>query len=174
MMRYNVAQLLKQHSGTTRTHVVDVELPNLDEELQLRAPVQGEVTFMRTSDGVLVTGVLHTEVEISCDRCLEPFVVPVSISLEESFLATVDILTGMPVELEEGADRAVLIDSQHTLDLTEVVRQDILVALPMHPVCSPDCRGLCPECGKNLNEGPCDCQPAPVDLRWEALRDLVG
>ncbi len=172
MMRYNVAQLLKQHTGATRTHILDVELPHLDEDLHLVAPLQGEVTLMRSTDGVLVTGRLHTDVEVYCDRCLEPFVVPVIIDLEESFLATVDIWTGMPVELEEDADRALLIDSQHTLDLTEVVRQDILVALPMHPVCRPDCRGLCPQCGKNLNEGPCDCEPAPVDPRWQALLNL--
>jgi len=173
-MRYNVAQLLKQHTGAARKHLVDEELPDLDKDLRLRAPVRGEITLIRTTDGVLVTGTLHTAVELDCDRCLEPFVTPVEIDLEEDFLATVDVLTGLPLEIPDDADPATLIDSQHVLDLTEVMRQNIIVALPMHPVCRPDCLGLCPECGQNLNEGPCACELLPADPRWDALRDIAS
>lgn len=172
-MQYNVAQLLKEHTGASRKYLVDVELADIDEDLRLRAPARGEITLIRTTDGVLATGVLSTSVEITCDRCLEPFVAPVEINLEEDFVATVDVMTGAAREMEDGADRATFIDGQHMLDLTEVVRQDILLALPMHPVCRPDCLGLCPQCGQNLNAAPCSCEPIVADSRWDALRDLV-
>lgn len=171
-MRYNVAQLLKQHTGASQKHLVDGELPDLDEDLRLQGPLQGKLTFIRTTDGVLATGTLRTSVEIVCDRCLEPFVVPLEIFIEENFLASVDVLTGVAVKIADGADPAALIDSQHMLDLTEVVRQDILLALPMHPVCRPDCLGLCYQCGHSLNEGPCGCEPLPADPRWAVLHDI--
>jgi uncharacterized protein len=171
-MQYNVSQLLKAHSGVSRRYEVEADIEGLDEELKPRDLLRGEVQLMRTSQGILVTGHLHTVVELTCDRCLEPFTVPVEIDLEEEFRPTVDIGTGasLPVVAEE--DGAGLINGHHILDLTEVVRQALLLAIPMHPLCRPDCAGLCPECGQNLNEGSCQCQPRVEDLRWAALKEL--
>jgi uncharacterized protein len=73
----------------------------------------------------------------------------------------------------EEDDRALWIDDHHVLDLSEVLRQDALLATPMHVVCDDECRGLCPTCGQNLNEGPCDCPPEG-DPRWSALQDLLN
>ena len=58
------------------------------------------------------------------------------------------------------------------LDLAPLLREEAILAIPMDALCRPDCAGLCPECGKNLNEGPCDCQPEEIDPRLEALRKL--
>jgi uncharacterized protein len=171
-MQHNVSQLLKAHSGVSRRYEVEADIEGLDEELKPRDLLRGEVLLMRTSQGILVTAHLRTVVELTCDRCLEPFTVPVEIDLEEEFRPTVDIGTGasLPVVVEE--DGAGLINGHHILDLTEVVRQALLLTIPMHPLCRPDCAGLCPECGQNLNEGSCQCQPRVEDPRWAALKEL--
>jgi len=73
----------------------------------------------------------------------------------------------------EGIEEALLIDEKHMLDLTEVVRQYLILYREQYPLCDEACAGLCPVCGKNLNEGPCGCQDAPQDPRWAALRELL-
>ena len=128
--------------------------------------------MMHINAGVLVQGSLNTETVQACARCLEPVVVPLSVEMEEVFYPTIDILTGKGITPEE-EDRALWIDEHHVLDLSEVLRQDILVALPVHILCKSDCRGLCPTCGQNLNDGPCDCEKEP-DARWGPLVDLLN
>ncbi|MCD6288943.1 MAG: DUF177 domain-containing protein [Anaerolineae bacterium] len=170
-MRYNVAQLLKEASGATRYYQLDVDIGGLDPLLVPVEHLMGEIAMLRTGTGVLVTGHLVTRVELVCSRCLTPFEAPLAIDVEEEFRPTVDVITGRHLVMEE-EDEALWIDDHHVLDLTEVVRQDLLLALPLHPLCKEDCAGLCPVCGHNLNEGPCGCTTGDVDLRWAALLDL--
>ena len=169
-MKYNVAQLLKQHTGSSRRYALQEDISGIDPELQMREPLVGEIELIRTADGILVKGRFSTAVELECSRCLEPFVEGVELEVEEEFRPTLDINTGKHLSsLEE----ATTIDAHHILDLTEVVRQVIFLALPMHPLCRPDCAGLCSQCGKNLNEGPCGCVKPTVDPRLEALSKLL-
>jgi uncharacterized protein len=126
---------------------------------------------MHTTDGVLVQGHLAAQVSIPCVRCLEPVLVSLDVELEETFAATIDLVTGLAVQPEE-EDRALWIDEHHILDLAEVLRQNVLIAIPPHVLCRNDCKGLCPTCGQNLNLGPCDCRPE-IDPRWAALAALL-
>lgn len=169
--QFNVAQLLKSAVGGTRNYEVEATAPSLDGEVRLTRPIIGEVRFTRTQQGVLVQGHFETEAEMACDRCLEPFDSEIEFDVEEEFIPTIDVNTGKWLKLDE-TDPALLIDEHHLLDLEEVFRQAILLAVPMHPLCRPGCAGLCPYCGKNLNEGPCDCAQDEVDPRWEKLREL--
>ena len=173
-MRFNVAQLLKEHSGATRHYQLVEDIAGLYEEITALTRLIGNVDMIRTSEGILVTGHLHTTVEVPCDRCLEPAVIPVDIELEETFLPTVDVLTGGSLFIPDDADTATLISAQHILDLTEVVRQAILLALPVPALCQPDCAGLCPECGQNLNNGSCSCRSTLGDPRWATLVALFN
>jgi uncharacterized protein len=171
---FNVAQLLKEPIGATRNGRVDVLIAELVPELQERnatGHLSGQVRLMHTIDGVLVQGDARAEVALDCVRCLDPVSVALEIAVEETFVPTLDILSGQIIQPEE-EDRALWIDEHHILDLSEVLRQDVLVALPLHVVCRPDCLGLCSTCGKNLNDGPCDCL-VDSDPRWTALRDLL-
>ncbi len=170
-MRYSVAQLLKEHTGATRHYEVSEDIRGLDPEIQPRQPLTGDVTFMRTVDGILATGHLRTVVEMECSRCLRAVVVPVDFDVEETFLPTIDVVTGHALPIPEDVDPAALIDEHHILDLSEVIRQDILLALPVRPLCREDCLGLCPVCGQNWNEGTCDCETAEPDPRWAGLED---
>lgn len=177
-LAFNVAQLLRDPVGSSRRVEVEARLAELTPELSAfhvdeadETPLTGPVRLMRTNAGILAQGHLAAEVTLACARCLAPVGVPLDVPLEELYTPTLDILTGKPVEPEE-EDRALWIDAHHILDLTEVLRQNVLVAVPMQVLCKQDCRGLCPTCGSNLNEGPCDCQPE-TDPRWAALADLL-
>jgi uncharacterized protein len=172
-MQFNVAQLLKEPTGSTRKYEVEEQLDDLDPELVIQSPIVGRVKFTKIPQGVLVNGTLKTVVEVNCSRCLEPFDVPVAIELEEEFRPSVDLQTGARLPRGDDEDEATVIDEKHIIDLSEVVRQDLLIGLPSLPVCREDCKGLCPHCGQNLNEGTCDCATDTVDHRWQALRALL-
>ena len=172
-MKYNVAQLLKGAIGGTRHYLVERELvSNVNPDALEAISVSGQIHFLRTRAGILVTGQVHATVTVPCSRCLEPTSVELIATIEEEFKPTIDILTGGKLAVEE-EDRALLIDEHHILNMTEVIRQALALAWPMHPLCRPDCAGLCPECGHNLNEGPCGCTVDQVDPRWAALRALI-
>jgi uncharacterized protein len=118
---------------------------------------------------------LHTELEVVCRRCLEPGKVEVELNLEEEFHPVMPIgevpLDDVP---DEDNDEALLIDEHHILDLSEVIRQGLWLAVPMETLCQPDCAGLCPHCGGNRNLGECKCDEAPIDPRWTALQALLS
>jgi uncharacterized protein len=174
-MRYNVAQLLKGPTGARRQYDLKEEIGNLDPELEPIQPLVGRVTLMRTSQGILVTGKLRTAFQVTCRRCLEPCSTKVELNLEEEFHPTVwiaETVLDEPPEKED--DEALLIDEHHVLDLSEVIRQGLWLAIPMESLCRPDCAGLCPHCGGNRNLGECQCDQAFIDPRWAALQALLA
>lgn len=172
-MQFNVAQLLKEPTGSTRRYQIEETLDDLDPALVIQTPITGWVKFTKIPVGILVVGELQTEVEVNCTRCLEPFDTTVTVELEEEFRAALDLRTGASLPQEEDSDEATRIDDKHLIDLNEVLRQALLLAIPSSPVCREDCAGLCPQCGANLNDGPCDCPDEETDPRWEALRALL-
>jgi uncharacterized protein len=171
-MRFNVAGLLKAPTGEAREYDIDGVVLVDDEDMRVIEPVRGRVLLIREPTGVLAEGRLATRIATRCSRCLEPVEIDVAFDIEESFRPTVLIPGGPPVVRSEDDDRATLIDETHTLDLTEVVGQAIILASPMRPLCRADCPGLCPTCGHQLSKGPCACEPEP-DRRWDALRELI-
>jgi uncharacterized protein len=141
--------------------------------LLVQSLLTGAVSLIRTADGILVTASLETTVQLECCRCLEPFSIPIRLEIEEEFHPTIDIRTGAVLPVADSEEDATTIDEQHVLDLTEVVRQALFLALPMNPLCKLNCAGLCPLCGINLNQEQCQCEPDAVDPRLEALRQLL-
>jgi uncharacterized protein len=168
-MQINVAQLLKAPIGSIRDYevreVIDVTGDGIG------SLVQGKVRLMRTDGSILVKGVLDTEVELTCSRCLSSFGCPLTLNIEEEYYPTIDVVTGasLPVPDEPGC---FTIDERHVLDLTEAVRQYALLAIPIKPLCREDCAGLCPHCGCNLNLGACNCPPRGADPRLSELSKL--
>jgi uncharacterized protein len=172
-MRYNVAQLLKSAIGATREYPLHEDIADLDPSIKPLTHLNGDVQFIRTPEGILVRANLFTTVELACGRCLTDFSLPAHFKIEEQFQPTVDILTGARLPLPEDSDSATLIDAHHILDLTEIVRQSLLLALPQVPICRNACQGLCPTCGQNWNDGPCDCKTEELDPRFAALKALL-
>ena len=170
--QWNVAQLLKEPIGATRTYAVLATVLQDEADVRQAAPLAGQISMLRTSQGILVEGALDGAVIVECSRCLRPVTLPVSIEMEEEFKPTVDVLRGtyMPVDEE---DEALLINEHHILDIAEVLRQAVLLEAPMQVLCRPDCAGFCQTCGQDLNEGTCDCPPADSDPRWDELSALL-
>ena len=172
-MLYNVSQLLREPTGSVR-------------QLQLDEPVSGgtegfgagyatgAVRILRTHHGLLVNADIEVQVEAECGRCLEAVPRETVLVLEEECYPTVDPSTGRRLSPPEETEGVVHIDTRQMLDLSEVLRQYLLTSEPLKTLCRSDCRGLCPECGGNLNTEKCKCGGAAVDPRWGALADLLS
>jgi DUF177 domain-containing protein len=173
-MIYNVAQLLKAPVGTTLRVDIDPSdtLTLNDDRVNLAGDAEGSVKLTRTNQGILADGTVTAPVRMQCDRCLDEYTTTITFPLREQFYPTVDVNTGVPLP-HDAEEIAFPIDHNHLLDLREAVRQNLLVSLPMQSLCREDCAGLCPQCGKNLNEGACNCVPEEQDSRFEALRALL-
>jgi uncharacterized protein len=175
-LRFNVAGLLKETAGAVRDYQVDVPPQDLEGLIEDAEPVdqlQGQVRFLRTPRSLYVRGKLHTQLELKCSRCLADVQTPVAFDIDAEYFPEIDISSGQGLPAPDD-DLAFTIDANHELDLTEVVRQNLLLALPMHLLCSEACQGLCPQCGADLNNGPCGCQPDEMDDRLSPLRALLG
>lgn len=168
-MQINVAQLLKSPIGAERVYEVNEDI-DIDGR---RVRVVGEVKLIRTDRGILTKGALTAKLEIECSRCLEPFQCPVNINFEEEFFPTIDVLSGLPLELPEEQPGYFTIDENHIIDLDEAIRQYALLDIPMKPLCKEECAGLCPTCGKNLNRGCCECLIEDIDPRLAILKKLM-
>ncbi|MBI2852228.1 MAG: DUF177 domain-containing protein [Chloroflexi bacterium] len=168
MLQINVAGLLKANIGTARDYVIEDTI----EIAGSHRVVLGEVNLMRTDRSILVKGTLHTDIDLTCSRCLSQFSLRLTLDIEEEYFPRIDIYTGNALPALEDSE-AFTIDEQNMLDLTEAVRQYALLSVPMKPLCRADCAGLCSVCGRNLNQGPCDCPPMPADPRWAKLSQLI-
>jgi uncharacterized protein len=168
-MQMNVSQLLKEYIGSTRNYNID-EAVSFSDDNDIR--VTGGVRLTRTDKGILAQGELQTEIELTCSRCLGQFSCPLTLNIEEEYFPTMDVLTGasLPPPEESGC---FTIDGHHIIDLTEAIRQYIMLVMPMKPLCSEGCAGLCPRCGHNLNQGRCNCTPQ-TDHRWAKLSILTS
>ena len=129
------------------------------------------MTLVRSNISILVQGRLETQAEMTCSRCLKPFTLKITLKIQEEFFPTIDIITGARLPKPEDPG-SFTIDEHHILDLTEAIRQYIITALPMKPLCKEDCAGLCSTCGKDLNLGDCGCKQEEIDPRWAELLKL--
>jgi uncharacterized protein len=146
LLEINVSQMLKAPVGTTQ----NLEIADRVAIMENESKVEGEVTLTRTNRGILARGRLKAGVEASCCRCLSLFNCDADFSFEEEYFPSTDILSGARLELPEEPE-SFTINEQHTLDLTEAIRQYALMALPMKPLCRPDCTGA--------GGGPQNAQP---------------
>ncbi|MBX3029121.1 MAG: DUF177 domain-containing protein [Chloroflexi bacterium] len=172
MLSWNVAELLRATPGTYRDYPLDVERLPIAEDLTTAAPVRGKVRLASTGRGILARGHLTTALPETCSRCLTAMVSPVEVDLEEEALPSIDIDTGHPVDMGSEPE-ALRLDGHHELDLTDAVREAISLAEPIVVLCRPDCRGLCNECGADLNTDPTHHHgEADLDPRLAALAVL--
>lgn len=169
---FNVAQLLKNPTGAARDLAIDADIRGLDPSLDPAGNVQARVKVVRTKSGALVTLTGAASLWVPCSRCLEPVAVPIALQFEEEFLQTVDVITGLSLGASHD-DPALLIDDHHDIHLADIIREYLLIEQPMYALCREDCRGLCPQCGRNLNLGPCGCSSVAGDERWSALQALL-
>ena len=166
MLRVDLGQL-----GREGSVVVEGSLPG-DEELwkdvgfswvgDLAARLRA--TYAGTGE-VVVRGDASGTVRQECRRCLD--------AVETSFERDLTmVFVSDPSGDEDDGGVYAFEPEGSELDLSEAVREEVILAVNPYVVCDPECQGLCPTCGANLNEGACDCTDEEIDPRWSALRDL--
>jgi uncharacterized protein len=160
-MRINVAQLLKEPIGSSRSYHIEEHLGTDDINF-----VNGDVVLIHTNRGIIVRGKITALVKGICSRCLKPIDCEVNYNFEEEALPGVPTPEGLS---STGQYDNLTIDEGHTMDLSEAIRQYALLATPAKPLCRLDCAGICPTCGHNLNQEPCQCPSHAKDQRWSKL-----
>jgi len=170
MVSVNVSQLLLLSPGATREFDFSEAFRDPHDELHLRGPISGHARLTRTPDGILVHSRHAASVTIECSRCLEDVDAEIASELDEEFYPSTDIRTGIPLDVENEEDRS-FIDEHHEIDLDEILRQDILTNLPLRPLCSDACPGLCTICGQRLDNTHSPHPQRPDDEETEAPVD---
>ncbi|MGQ9546651.1 MAG: YceD family protein [Dehalococcoidia bacterium] len=130
----DVTQLMNQPVGSSQTHDIGGAINE-----EVKGVVAGKVKLTRVSQGILVQARLTAELKLQCSRCLDIFSCPVSFDVEEEFLPTTESAAAVSLA-EESEDFT--IDSDNVLDLEEMIRQYVLLNVPMKPLCRPDCPGI--------------------------------
>jgi DUF177 domain-containing protein len=168
-MKVNVAQI-SEDEGLRIHHLYPEGEPVLggdDSRLTGRTVLDLQATRAREKVGL--AGNVSATVEFDCDRCLKP----VAFAVDQSFDLLYVPPLGIGEEHELGEDDlSIGFYQDDEIDFDDLVREQIELALPMARLCGDDCRGLCPECGANLNDAECACEAEEVDARWAALKEL--
>ena len=144
-----------------------------DDEYRVVAPVQLSLDIEKgRGDSYSVSGRMASRLQMACSRCLDPFEVPVDTTFDLRYVPAVENVGEGEVEVGE-EDLTTAYHREGMLDLTELMREQFVLALPLKPLCDEACRGLCPQCGTNHNRAACDCAPAWEDPRLAPLKSLL-
>lgn len=165
MIRINVAEIKKRLVGTKdfSYELTPDELNITEADLKVFAPIILEGVVENAGDVILLKADVKTEIERTCGRCLKVFTEPLAAQVIEKFY---------PAGAENIENDAFIYESD-LLDITEPVRESLLLAVPLQSLCREDCRGLCPVCGADRNEGDCGCDATTVDPRLAALKQFI-
>ncbi|MDI6822115.1 MAG: DUF177 domain-containing protein [Actinomycetota bacterium] len=134
-------------------------------EVKFAKPVDLNLTLENVDSGVLAQGTAEGTLILQCNRCLKEFACPMKVKIEEIFCHP-----SKSQELEESETFPIM---GERVDLAPVIEQAFLLVIPMKVLCNPKCKGLCPICGKNLNEGMCDCSKQEINSRFLILKKLL-
>ena len=180
-MQFDLRQLGRKGSGTLRDEHLERTFQasdfaaaiGPDEEYTVAAPVHLVMDVHKDGEAYRVTGRVTTRLRLECGRCLEPFESPVDSPFELRYVP--EALAGAEEnEREVGEDDlTTAFYREDAIDLGELMHEQFVLALPMKPLCSEACKGLCPQCGTNLNKGTCECKPTWSDPRLEGLRGIL-
>jgi len=142
-----------------------------DEDFTVAAPVTLTFDIFKDKKQFRLVGRVRTTLELPCGRCLEPFTMHVDAQFDLRYHPHVENTGEGEREIEED-DLTTAFYEHDEIDLGHLMREQFYLSLPMKPLCRQDCRGLCPECGTNLNRGACECKREWQDPRLEPLKAL--
>ena len=147
------------------------ELNPVDERVNLSQTAEVSGSVRETGDGVFVNGHIETLAQLECDRCLKPIELPVSADFALEYITGADYESSSAAALSD-EEMSVSVFEGESIDVDEIVREQILLAVPARTLCREECKGICPECGIDLNTGECSCAVDEVDPRWAALKSI--
>jgi uncharacterized protein len=143
----------------------------VDERVKLTAPATVNGKIRLAGNEVFVNGHVDTRAQVECDRCLKLIELPVNADFELEYITGSEYETSAVAELTE-AEMSVAVFDGEALDIDEIVKEQILLAVPTRMLCREDCKGICPQCGVDKNTGECNCETKEIDPRWAALKNL--
>lgn len=139
------------------------------------APLQTRLRVIRVGEMVEVEGTVESQVRLACGRCLAEYDEPLLGRFALTYVREMPEVTGEDdgEEVELSAeDMGLTLFHGDEIDLGEAIAEQVIMALPMRPLCREDCRGLCPQCGASLNEGDCGCELPVFNPKFAALKEL--
>ncbi|ADO76928.1 protein of unknown function DUF177 [Halanaerobium praevalens DSM 2228] len=142
--------------GARKQVELELEFHNFEfanREIEIKDPIELELEIFNTTDSYVVEGEIKAKLILSCSRCLQEYNSTINLDLTENVVKN---------EMED----------QEELYLDEIIMDNIILSLPMKPLCSEDCNGICPQCGQDLNKGECDCEVEILDPRLAKLKDF--
>lgn len=140
-------------------------------EVAFDRPVEARVALRNAAGAIRAHVEADVEGRVACDRCLEPFPLRLHLDYDEAFVPPDAMRPDAGAAAGDGTRQVPL--TGNAIDLTEGLRQNVVMALPMKVLCREACRGLCPRCGRNRNAGDCGCRVEESDPRLAALRPLL-
>ena len=149
----------------------DLELG--DDRAKLCGPASVNCKIRRAGTEVFVKGNVESCVEVDCDRCLKPIQLPVNSQFSLEYITGRDYESTRTAELTEELMSVSIFDGD-SIDVDEIVKEQILLTLPTRALCREDCKGFCPTCGADKNSGECSCLEIEIDPRWAGLKDLMN
>ena len=162
MICFDVSSLIPARPGKSLALDLDTgpeRLVDLDVDF-----LRGTLQVIRIQSGLLVRGSVRAQLELECVRCLEPFISPLTLDVEEVFRLQDSSLA---------PDIPYVVSDDGWLDLVPLLREHSWLGISMHPICRSDCKGLCQWCGANLDLGLCGCEAQTVDPRRAVLKELL-
>jgi uncharacterized protein len=162
LFRLNVGFIIHENVGYSRDFPYEIPSAYLSPDLELHN-LAGIIRVSRTPQGLLVQARLRAEISAECVRCLDAFQQPLEIDFTELYAFNRDLVT----------DLGLLVPENGKLELEQFVREEMILAIPISPLCSLDCKGLCLVCGCDLNETECEHNQQPVDSRLSILKMLL-
>jgi len=165
---------LKIHVTGWEEREVEINLPSSSFKVEeLRGRVRGRIVLLKREERIEAEGEIEFTLSLTCSRCLETFEVHKRERIRHFFLRK----ERLPKEKElSSEDAETTYYEEEVIDMLPVLRDTILLSIPLKPLCREECKGLCPVCGKNLNEGECEHvkkKEEEIDPRWEKLKALL-
>lgn len=165
-MKLDVSELLKREKAVKELHLEVNKKSFYDgsETIQLLQPIKLDGILTKLGDSLTLNCAINTVLELTCSRCLQKFGYSVDMTIEEEF-------TNSEKANKDGD--VIFIDSD-TIDITEVVENNIIITLPIKRLCKEHCKGLCHRCGTDLNLSTCECGKDDIDPRLAKLKDMFS
>jgi uncharacterized protein len=158
----NVGFIVHQTVGYSREFPFDFPFVSLPPDIRLEN-LSGYARVTRTAQGLLIQLKLTADTLVECARCLTEFHQPLVTDITDLYAFTTNSVT----------DSGLILPENGKINLTPMVRDEMLLSIPINPICQPDCKGLCPICGEYLNESTCNHDQVESDPRLETLRSLL-
>lgn len=169
-MRVELAKL-DNNAGNFAHEYAAEEFVFEDDRVVVAGPPRVSWRITRTEHKVVVEGEFAAIAELECDRCLQPVQLPISSDFRLEYVTPDTYMSFETVELAQ-EDLALSTFDGEVIDVDDIVREQVLLAIPTQAICRENCKGFCPVCGADRNITDCNCSATEIDPRWDGLRDL--